>query len=124
MKKLTIAELKRRKTVKVIRIVDQLSIDEMREKITAWFVSNELNIEELQETSESFSYREHFWFKPKSENFTEGVVTFRSNDYFFTYIKDGKEVNSYGNIEAKNLLHDGWFIETFKGNKITYKIMD
>lgn len=124
MKKLTLAELKRRKTVKVKRTMESISVDEMREKLLNWLKSHDLPIDKLQENENQFSYEGNFWLKPRGNDYLEGTITFRSKDYYFTYMKDGKEVNSYGEIKAENLTDNGFFINTFRGEKIIYEILD
>jgi len=124
MKKLTLAELKRRKTVKVKRIVNQLSSDDMRAQLVKLFNDNNIPIDKLQENEDQFYYHSQVWLKPKMPDIIEGTITFRSKDYYFTYIKDGKEVNSYGEIKAENLTENGFFIKTIYGEKIIYEIIE
>jgi hypothetical protein len=124
MKKLTLAELKRRKTVKVKRIVNQLSVDEMRAQLVKLLNDNNLPLDRLQENERQFSYDTHVWLKPTMPDSIEGKITFRSKDYYFTYIKDGKEVNSYGEIKAENLTENGFYLTMYNGNKIIYEIIE
>jgi hypothetical protein len=124
MKKLTLSELKRRKTVKVKRIVNQLSVDEMRTQLVKLLNDNNLPLDRLQENERQFSYDTHVWLKPTMPDSIEGIITFRSKDYYFTYIKDGKEVNSYGEIKAENLTENGFYLTMYNGNKIIYEIIE
>jgi hypothetical protein len=130
MKKLTLSELKRRKTVKVKRTLEVYnSINDLKEFILNKLDKNGIDRSMLQENETQFFINNQngtcsYWTKPKIFEPTIGTITFRSKDYYFTYIKDGKEVNSYGEIKAENLTENGFYLTMHNGNKIIYEIID
>lgn len=122
--KRTLAQLKRLKTVKVKRVIEQDSVDIQRQKILERLKALNLDPSKLVESDTRFEYENQFMLKNTAPDEIEGTVTFRSKDYFFAYLKDGKEVNSYGEIKAENVTDYGFYIVMFNGNKIHYYIKD
>lgn len=64
-----------------------------------------------------------YWPLPKLKKHREGVIEFRSSDYIFT--ENGTELGSFGQKPKKaQLLPDGFFIETYTGQKMIYTLIE
>lgn len=64
-----------------------------------------------------------FWNLPKMPAHRAGNITFRSSDYCFTELGEGKKPSYGKKPKAAQVLTDGFYIEMFNGQKITYKLI-